>query len=105
MAVKIVLLKSGETLITEAKQVVAEDHNGIQAYIFTKPYVISVNQPYPLPHFLIEDSQTDDNSLNIILSPWIIFTSDTNIPVNPDWVVSIVDPIEDILKMYNEKVK
>jgi Uma2 family endonuclease len=46
-----------------------------------------------------------ENSVNVVLSPWIIFTADENIPVNPDWVVTIVDPIEGLRKMYEEKVQ
>lgn len=99
MSVKVVLLKSGETLITEAKEAVSEGKT--QAYVFNKPFVVSVNEPY----LLTEESQPVDNSINVVLSPWIIFTSDEDIAVIPDWVVTIVDPVEGLLKMYEERVK
>jgi hypothetical protein len=38
------------------------------------------------------------------MAPWIVLTSDEKIPVPLDWVVTIVEPIETIKKMYEEKV-
>jgi hypothetical protein len=99
MSLKVVLLKSGETLIAEAKEAVADGKT--QAYIFSKPFLVTVSEPY----LLTEESTTVDNSINVVLSPWIIFTSDQDIPVNPDWVVTIVEPVEGLRKMYEEKVQ
>ena len=99
MSLKVILLKSGETLIAEAKEAVVDGNT--QAYVFNKPFLVSVNQPY----LLTEESEPVENSVNVVLSPWIIFTADENIPVNPDWVVTIVDPIEGLRKMYEEKVQ
>jgi hypothetical protein len=99
MTVKVVLLKSGETLITEAKEAVVEGKT--QAYVFNKPFVVTVSEPY----LLTEESELVDNSINVVLSPWIIFTPDEDIAVIPDWVVTIVDPVEGLLKMYQERVK
>ena len=99
MSLKVILLKSGETIIAEAKEAVVD--GSTQAYVFNKPFLVSVNQPY----LLTEESEPVENSVNVVLSPWIIFTADENIPVNPDWVVTIVDPIEGLRKMYEEKVQ
>ena len=38
------------------------------------------------------------------MKPWIELTSDIKIPVPPDWIVTIVDPMNDIKKLYVEKV-
>ena len=37
------------------------------------------------------------------MSPWIILTKDDNIPIRPDWIVTIVEPIDTIGEMYEEK--
>ena len=33
-----------------------------------------------------------------------LFTSDDEIPVRPDWIVTIVEPVKTIKEMYEEKV-
>lgn len=99
MSLKVILLKSGETLIAEAKEAIADGKT--QAYVFNKPFLVSVSEPY----LLTEESTAVDSSVNVVLSPWIIFTSDQDIPVNPDWVVTIVEPVEGLRKMYEEKVQ
>jgi hypothetical protein len=38
------------------------------------------------------------------MAPWIVLTSDKQIPVPPDWIVTIVEPIETVKEMYEEKV-
>lgn len=104
MSVKVVLLKSGETLITEAKEAISDGKT--QAYIFNKPFVVSVSEHYLLTETSeLADKSINDNSINVVLSPWIIFTSDEDIAVIPDWVVTIVDPVEGLLKMYEDRVK
>jgi hypothetical protein len=99
MSLKVILLKSGETLIAEAKEAVVDGKT--QAYVFNKPFVVSVNQPY----LLSEEVKPVENSVDVALSPWIIFTADEDIPVNPDWVVTIVDPVEGLCKMYEERIQ
>lgn len=99
MSIKILLLKSGETLIAEAKEAVSEGKT--QAYILNNPFRVSVTEPY----LLTEESEISENSVNVMLSPWIVFTSDKDIAVIPDWVVTIVDPVEGLREMYEEKVK
>ena len=33
-----------------------------------------------------------------------MITSDTKIPVRSDWVITIVEPIEEVKKIYEEKI-
>ena len=44
------------------------------------------------------------NKLKISLIPWILITSDTKIPVRSDWVITMVEPIESVKKIYEEKI-
>ena len=102
MSVKLILLKSGETIITDAKEALNEDGKP-QVYIFEKPFEVQIQNSILLAEEEQKDSGT--NKVNVILSPWIIFTADEKIAVNPDWVVTVVDPVKDLLEMYEEKVK
>ena len=102
MSIKLLLLKTGETLICDAKEVVSMDsesgEKSVHAYLLKNPNRINIQQP-----FLVSEEESLD-SIQISLSPWIILTSDDEIQVYPDWVVTIVEPIDSLKKMYEEKV-
>ena len=99
MSVKLAILKSGETVISELKELVSEDN--VCGYLFDNPHVVSTRKAV----LLTEDSANDvSGDLEIIMSPWIVLSSDTKIPVRPDWIVTIVEPIDDLREMYEEKL-
>ena len=70
----------------------------VEAFLFVNPYIIS----YLEPELLTE--QTKTSKLKISLIPWILITSDTKIPVRSDWVITMVEPIESVKKIYEEKI-
>ena len=45
----------------------------------------------------------EDRSVEITLSPWILLTSDKEIPIPNNQVVTLVEPLDSVLKMYLEK--
>ena len=97
MSVKIALLKSGESLISDIKELVSDDK--VCGYLFKKPYLIfySENQVY-----LSESETQDKNQVNVSFKPWISFTDDEEIPVGTDWLVTVVSPVQEIEKLYQE---
>jgi hypothetical protein len=98
MSIKLALLKSGETIISDAKELISDDK--VCGYLFTKPHKVEARKTV----LLVEENENAQGDLEVSLSPWIILTSDDQIPVPPDWVVTIVEPIETIKQMYEEKV-
>ena len=96
MSIKVALLKSGESVIADIKELISNDN--ICGYLFENPNVITYSEPEVLP----EENQT--NKLKLSLIPWILITSDTKIPVRSDWVITIVEPIEEVKKIYEEKI-
>ena len=96
MSIKVALLKSGESVIADIKELISNDN--ICGYLFENPHIIS----YLEPELLTE--QTETSKLKISLIPWILITSDTKIPVRSDWVITMVEPIEDVKKIYEEKI-
>ena len=96
MSIKVALLKSGESVIADIKELISNDN--ICGYLFENPHIIS----YLEPELLTE--QTKTSKLKISLIPWILITSDTKIPVRSDWVITMVEPIEDVKKIYEEKI-
>ncbi len=96
MSVKLAVLKSGEQVIAEAKELVSEEK--VRGYLFTRPHKVLTAQP-----MLLTEEAKDDNSLEVTLSPWIILSADTEVVVPTDWVVTIVEPLASVVKMYQEK--
>ena len=96
MTVKLALLKSGEDVIADVQEMVINDK--VVGYIFNKPCSIKMR---------VKEDDTDKektDSVKIRLTPWIILTKDTKIPVSLDWVITLVDPIDQLLKMYEEDI-
>jgi len=97
MAIKLALLKSGEQVITDAKEILIEDK--VCGFYFFKPHRVRLNRPM----VLTEDDEVNPDSVEVTLSPWILLTEDERMAVATDWVVTMVEPIDDIKEMYLEK--
>ena len=99
MSVKIALLKSGESVIADIKELISEDK--VCGYLFTNPHKMQISNSI----FLTENPvEPEDGTVSVTFSSWILFTSDDEIPVRPDWIVTIVEPVKSIKEMYEEKV-
>jgi len=101
MSIKVALLKSGESVIADIKELISDEK--VCGYLFKNPYSINLVPKYG---FLREEvtPQEDENDLNVSFSPWIPITSDEQIPVRHDWLVTVVNPIEEILKLYEDMI-
>jgi len=100
MSIKIALLKSGESVIADIKELVQEEK--ICGYLFKKPYVVNLSPAYG---FLTEEPKEEgNNEMNISFGPWIPFTMDEEIPVRYDWLVTVVSPAAEIEKLYEEMI-
>lgn len=99
MSTKLTLLKSGEYIISDAKELISDEKPC--GYLFSNPHKVILNSPVLLNENINEDSE---NFINITLSPWIILSDDKDVMVSPDWVVTVVEPINSLTKMYEEKV-
>jgi len=101
MTVKLALLKSGEDVIADIREAISEETNKLVSYIFSNPYVVKLTQP----QVLMEDSeQPETRAYNISVYPWIPLSDDTDIAINPDWVVTIVEPAATLKKSYEERM-
>jgi hypothetical protein len=93
MTVKLALLKSGEDVIADIQEMVVDDK--VVGYIFNKPCHVKMQ--------LKEESSKSD-SVKIRLVPWILLSKDIKIPVSLDWVITLVEPIDQLSKMYQEDI-
>ena len=101
MTVKLAILKSGEDVIADIREAISEETNKIVSYIFSEPYVVKLTQP----QVLMEDlEQPENRAYNISVYPWMPLSDDTDIAINPDWVVTIVEPAATLKKSYEERM-
>ncbi len=99
MSIKLAILKSGEHVISDVKELVADEK--LHGYLFQNAYTID-SRP---PEFLTEEQQESGiHDIEVLLRPWIIFSQDRKIPVRADWLVSIVEPVPKIKELYEERV-
>ena len=101
MAIKVIKLKSDQDIIADISEVQHKDSGVRQAFIFNKSYLITVEKMF------VEGTEERNQQYTgrILLEKWQPLTHDDDIAVNPDWVVSIVDPIMSVLEAYGQTLK
>ena len=102
MSVKLLLLKSGEQVLADTKELRRKDDvpmvDKVYGYLLSKPHRVTANKP-----LVLTENVDDRRNVEITLSPWILLTEDKVITIPKEWVITIVNPIESIVKMYGEK--
>ena len=100
MSIKLTLLKSGETLISEMKEQVAEKEQQAHAYLLENPHVVQTREKTFLSE---EEKKIGDFGIDVTLIPWIILSADKKIIIPVDVVTTIVEPIESVKQMFIDK--
>ena len=102
MTVILLLLKSGEQVLADTKELRRKDDvpmvDKVYGYLLSKPHRVTANKP-----LVLTENVDDRRNVEITLSPWILLTEDKVITIPKEWVITIVNPIESIVKMYEEK--
>ena len=100
MSIKLTLLKSGETLISEMKELVAEKEQQAHAYLLENPHIVQTREKTFLTE---EDKKTGDFGIDVTLRPWIILSADKKVIIPVDVVTTIVEPIASVKQMFIDK--
>jgi hypothetical protein len=104
MSVKLAHLKSGENIISDIQELVVgetEENQKVVGYLFIKPQVVLLKDFETISK---NDEEKLKHSFDINLLPWIPFTKDEKIPVPSEWVVTIVEPLSKLKKMYEKSI-
>ena len=102
MSIKLSLLKTGEQIISEMKELVAEGQDVAHAYMLENPHTVEINEK----HFMTEEEKKDgDFGINVTLLPWIILSQDNQMIVPFDSVLTIVEPLNSVTQLYIDKLK
>ena len=101
MTIKLLLLKSGEDIVSNVEEMVVGEENSkenprrVIGYYLNRPCVVK----------LFKDAQEDkEKGMQVSIYPWMPLAKDQRIPVIADWVVTMVDPVESLTQMYNEDI-
>jgi hypothetical protein len=100
MSIKLVLLKTGEKVLTDAKELISEEN--LCGYLFENPFKVSMIEPITLSS--VENVDIEEDQITVSVSPWIELTTDTKIVVSKDIIIAIVEPLESLKNLYMEKV-
>ena len=92
MTIKLALLKPGEDVIADWREIVLEGEDKVAAYLACYPYSVK-----------IKDGE-DSSKLALSYYPWMPLSKDTEIAVDPTWVVTLVDPVDEVKTTYEEKI-
>lgn len=85
MSIKIVMLKSLEDVIAEVKEVFSGDK--VVRYILVNPFTLTFREEAQVKFY-----------------PYAPLSSDKDISIPSDWVVSVVEPVEEIKNSYLENI-
>lgn len=98
MAIKIAVLKNGEKVICDLYEAI--DNDILKGYILKEPQLLEVNDSVK---YLTEETEPQD-SMEVILSPWIPLSEETEIFVIWDFIAAVVTPLDTLKSIYNQKV-
>ena len=116
MAIKHIILKSGERLVADLQEAyttkIDKEGNQVQVvsgFYLGKPCLVNVIQPDEGPEGLEgpppeRQPGPEKTAIDISLYPWIPFGKGEVIPVPLDWVVTYVDPVDMLSEMYEKNV-
>ena len=102
MTIKLMLLKSGEDIISDVTEmrVGTDDDSQVIGYQFDKPCVVKMRDP----NMVSEDGPKKQSGFSVSLFPWMPLTKQKDIPVPADWMITMVEPIDKLKEMYIEDI-
>ena len=110
MSIKLVMLKSGEDIIADVKEIKTEQD--VIGYFFHDPLIVKMYSPEE-PVVLSEENGVESDygttkeissKVGVTFYPWVPLSSDSKIPCSADWVITITEPLTNLKKLYQEKV-
>ena len=94
MTVKVILLKSGEDVIADVQEMISPTTEQVIGYFLSSPCVVKIQAK----------DMSADSEVSVRMHPWMPIAREKMIPINADWVVTMVTPVEKIQEMYETQV-
>ena len=102
MSIKLCLLKSGEQLISDMKELSTEGEDLPHAYLLENPHTVDINEKQFVTK---EEKENGDYGINVSLLPWIILSKDKKMIIPVDSVLTVVAPLDSVTQLYLDKLK
>ena len=102
MTIKFIVLKSGEQLISDIKEMAVgeEDDQKVVGYFLHRPCIVKMKNPGVID----QEKNKTKAGFEVTLIPWLSLTQDEVIPIPSDWLVTMVEPVPQLTQMYTEDV-
>ena len=103
MSIKITVIKSGEQIISDMKELMTEGEENAQAYMLVNPHTYEITEK----QFITEeekDLEDGDYGINVSLLPWLILSKDKKMIIPTDSVLTVVEPLDSVTQLYLDKV-
>ena len=95
MSVLLLMLKSGEELIADTKEL--ELDGNVIGFQLTNPQVLSLSRASTL------NEEAEESKISVNFSKWQIYSDDSVFRIPADWVVTVCNPIESLKTSYEAK--
>ena len=99
MSVQLVLLKSGEELVSDVRELIDRDTQQPLSTVLIKPVRVTVVQQAVLTEGATEPS---DSVLSFV--PWLATSKSEEYFIKPDWIVTVCEPQDNIKESYIQNV-
>ena len=102
MTIKLLLLKSGEDIISDLSEMVVGEgeERRVIGYFLTQPCIVKMRNP----NLTEEDGNNKKAGFEVSLFPWMPLCKDKTIPIAADWIITMVEPIDKLKDMYVEDI-
>ena len=110
MSIKIIILKSGEEMISDISEMAvsadevsptaSEDDQRVVGYFLRRPCLIRKKNP----GVINKQDKLVTSAFEVTLIPWIALAADDVVPIPADWLVTMVEPVNKLKDMYVEDV-
>ena len=103
MTIKLLLLKSGEDIIADVSEMVVgeEDKKRVIGYFLKKACIVKMRNQNTIE---TEEGDTKRTGFEVSLFPWMPLSKEKTVPITTDWVITMVEPIDNLKEMYIEDI-
>ena len=103
MSIKLTIFRNGDSVISDMQELVeSENQKRPHAYLLDNPHKVMISEK----NFLTEEEvKNEKHSIDVLLQPWIVLSADKRMLLPVDCVMTIVEPITSIKKMYIDKME
>jgi len=99
MTIKVAILKSGESIISDLKEGVIEDK--VVTYLLNDPCQIICDSLQEVSNY---ENGAGEKELSVYMEVWPRYAKDTMVAIAVDYVATIVEPKDEIKELYERSV-